>query len=57
MAQRIDRTGTWMTVVVLEGGYLQTHENGTLDMENTLQVLQKAVALMDAAVGKASGGK
>lgn len=56
LSKPVRRAGTWMTVAVLAGGYLQTHENGTLDMESTLQILQKAVALMDAAVGKDSGG-
>ena len=54
LSKPVHRAGTWTTVAVLEGGYLQTHENGTLDLENTHQVLQKAVALMDAAAGKES---
>lgn len=54
LTRPVRRAGTWMTVAVLEGGYLQTLEDGTLDMESTLQVLQRAMALMDAAVVKES---
>ena len=39
-----------MTVAVLRRDYLQTNEQGLLDMDRTVAVLRKAEKLMNAAL-------
>lgn len=48
------RSGTWMTVALLDGGYRQTDERGMLDIDQTVALLRKAEGLLDSAVGKQS---
>jgi hypothetical protein len=43
--------GKRMAVATLEGDYRRADEQGLLDMEKTVEVLKKAKALMDAALG------
>jgi hypothetical protein len=44
------RSGTWMTVAVIEGDYRKGDEHGCLDLDQTLVVLRKAESLLDSAV-------
>lgn len=44
------KNGTWMTVALLQGDYRQRDENGMLDMNKTIALLQQAEHLLDAAV-------
>jgi hypothetical protein len=48
------RNGTYMTVAVLDGDYLQADEKGVLDLDRTVAVLRKAEALLDAAAAKSA---
>jgi PD-(D/E)XK nuclease superfamily protein len=45
----VRREGKWMTVAVLDGDYRQSAE-GHLDLDQTVETLRKAEALMDAAL-------
>ena len=43
------KNGTWMTVALLQGEYRQRDENGMLDINKTVELLQSAERLLDAA--------
>jgi len=47
----VRRKGRTMTVAVLDGDYRQKDADGRLDLDQTVDTLRRAEALMDAALG------
>lgn len=43
------RTGTWMTVAVVDGDYRQADELGRIDLDKTFQVIKQAEEILDKA--------
>jgi hypothetical protein len=46
----VRRPGRWMTVAVLEGDYRKPNGEGLLDLDGTVDVLQRAMCFMDDAL-------
>ena len=46
----VRRSGTWMTVAVLDEDYRKSGEQGRLDFQRTVDTLKQAEALMDSAL-------
>lgn len=46
------RSGTWMTVALLDGEYRKTKDDGLLDLDATVAVLRMAEQLLDLSVAR-----
>jgi hypothetical protein len=49
------KSGTWMTVALLQCDYRQVDQNGILDMGKTLEVLRSVEAFLDTSVTATQG--